>query len=141
MNFLYKKSTYKYLFWLWAIFILVVALIPKIKAPEIDIEKFGFKIHLDYVAHFIFFFVLATFFFLWKAYEFKKRKTIIILFVLLSILYAIGTEMLQLFLPDRTFNIMDLTLNISGILSAMLLIYIFKKNFLNNYKKHFAEIH
>ncbi|MEA3496203.1 MAG: VanZ family protein, partial [Bacteroidota bacterium] len=122
MNFLYKKSTYKYLFWLWVVFILVVTLIPKIKAPEIDIEKFGFKIHLDYVVHFIFFFVLTTFFFLWKAHEFKKRKSIIILFVFLSILYATVTEMLHLFLPNRTFNILDLILNISGILSAMLLI-------------------
>ena len=76
-------------------------------------------------AHFLMFFILVVI--VWFAYLFSIDM--IMLIKLLA--FAIIMEIIQLPLPYRVFDIMDMTMNVIGVLTAYLLLKILKNMFLN----------
>jgi len=116
----------RWLFWGWLIVVLILNVVPL--GNETNRGLSGnkiFKFRLDYVVHSLTFLVFAWIWVLGKikdvcwfeSYEVLKFGGII--FIL-----AVGIELLQIFVPYRTFNPMDMMANLFGAILAMICIFV-----------------
>ena len=83
---------------------------------------------LDKVVHFILFFIQSIF--ITKTiYEYRNRNNRILLIVSIIFLLLLGViiEIQQIYLPYRTFEIMDLISNFVGVFSGSFFIIYFRK--------------
>jgi glycopeptide antibiotics resistance protein len=78
-------------------------------------NTFILEVRLDYLLH-------ALLYFPWLFLAVKATKAGHIIALLYGLLFAAGTEVLQLLLPYRTFNINDLLANVLGLLSGLILV-------------------
>ena len=119
-------SIEKMLFWGWLIVVLVLNVVPL--GNETNRGLSGnkiFQFRMDYVVHSLTFLVFAWIWVLGKiknvcwfeSYEVLKFG--VILFVA-----AMGIELLQIFVPYRTFNPMDMMANLFGAILTLLFIFI-----------------
>jgi VanZ family protein len=107
-----KPRIYFFLFLAWFLIILVLSVIPD-NSPS-HIEAGGIKMRLDYLMHFGVYFPLGFF---------LKKSSLSIryyFFVILLLFVAALPESLQLFVPYRTFNPIDLAFNLLGAVSGYL---------------------
>ncbi len=107
-----KSRIYFFAFLFWFLVILVLSVIPD-NSPA-KIEAGGFQMRLDYLMHFGVYFPLGFF---------LKKSTLSIrhyIFVLLLLVVTAVPETLQLFVPYRTFNPIDLLFNLIGAVSGFL---------------------
>lgn len=109
------------IFVFWLIALLVLSIIPNFSPESIKIENKGF-LRTDYIQHFLVFLVLPIFYF------FSGQRTFLNRFlkshgslIFAGIIYASFTELIQLLVPGRTFNPVDLLLNVSGLITGVLL--------------------
>lgn len=96
----------------WAIFILIICLIPGNKLPEAPFEKIDLVIHLGSYA-----FLSYTILYAWIKTNFPVLfKTLVTTWALIS-LYGLLIEVLQAVLPiHRSFSLMDYLANSCGAL-------------------------
>lgn len=136
-----NKRTLKIIFWLWLVSAIILNLVPFINDISTDINiKTG--IRWDYLFHFGFYFIGIYIFWQWKLRVFyKKRKVFIILFLISWIIFSSFNEYIQQFIPGRSFNPIDLIMNISGVSAASLVSWFMfqsklrKAYFFGRYKK------
>ena len=107
-----KPKVYFFLFLIWFLIILVLAVIPD-NSPS-HIEAGGVKMRLDYLLHFGVYFPLGFFL--------KKSSLSIRYYFLVILLLFVATlpESLQIFIPYRAFNLIDLLFNLLGAISGYL---------------------
>jgi VanZ family protein len=90
----------------------------------------------DYLEHFVAYFAFGSLYILWRGsaeYTIRGRELILLFVVTCS--FSILTEALQLLIPGRTFNPVDIFYNLAGVLSSIIIVYIyFIRHFLR--KKH-----
>jgi VanZ family protein len=91
----------------------MVSSIPHLPTPGFKV--FDSSIRLDYLIHFLVYFILSLFFMLWKinndpGLEFRK----ILLYVVLGLSFAFMAEIYQKLIPGRAFNIIDFMYNSIG---------------------------
>lgn len=103
-------------FWLWLAIVLFISLVPQ-SHKIINTEANSF-FRLDYSIHFFIYFSLSVLFALWRI---KASKTEIFWFITLGIAVCSFTEILQIYIPGRTFNKFDLLFNIIGITTGIVL--------------------
>ena len=84
---------------------------------------------LDKVVHFILFFIQSILI-TNTLYEYSDRNNRIILIasIILLLLFGLIIEIQQIYLPYRTFEIMDLIANFLGVLSGSFVVIYFRKN-------------
>lgn len=92
--------------------ILIAVLLPGSSLP--DVSSFG----LDKIIHFILFFSWA----IAVRYDFSTLKKIIVL--VLGILFSFLTEILQLFVEDRSYDLYDMIADSLGLVMALILSYL-----------------
>ncbi|MEA1887445.1 MAG: VanZ family protein [Bacteroidota bacterium] len=97
---------------LWVILIITLALLPELPVPRIGGKPI--PIRLDYPVHFIEHILLAILAII-SFVKYKSEQQTILITLLFLILFAIFAEMLQIFIPFRSFELQDLGLNIAGI--------------------------
>jgi VanZ family protein len=116
----------KWLFWGWLLVVLVLNVVPL--ENETNRSLSGNKIYqfrMDYVVHSLTFLVFAWIWVLgkiknvcwFKSYEVLKFGGIVFI-------SALGLELLQIIIPYRTFNPMDMMANLIGAILTMLCIFI-----------------
>ena len=116
----------RWLLWGWLILVLVLNVVPL--GNETNRGLSGnkiFQFRLDYVVHSLTFLVFAWIWVLGKikdvcwfeSYEVLKFGGIVFV-------SAMGVELIQIFVPYRTFNPMDMMANIFGAILTMLFIFI-----------------
>jgi len=118
----YKVFTYpkivllsKYIFVILLVIIATIAFLPNYdKLPEI-VSISGI------INHFVAFFVLA--FFLDNGYNLKVKNAFLLLFI-----YGFFIEFVQYFLPNRCFELLDLVVDSSGILSFYVIKFFLTQN-------------
>ena len=93
---------------------MVLSMIPTPSAPQIE-EKIEFR--LDYIEHFMVFIPLG---FIWVA----RRKSLMITLIVLLVAGAVP-EIVQIAVPYRRFNPIDLTINMLGTATGYLFGYIY----------------
>lgn len=106
---------YRFLFWLCVVVIFILAIMP-LKMPQFN-ASFG-----DKVNHIVAFLVL--FFLLDKSYNFKILMRCCIL-----IGYGLFIEIVQSFLPYRTFSLLDLCADGIGLILGLCVKKILLKNY------------
>ena len=84
---------------------------------------------LDKVVHFILFFIQSILI-TNTLYEYSDRNNRIILIesIIFLLLFGLIIEIQQIYLPYRTFEIMDLIANFLGVLSGSFVVIYFRKN-------------
>ena len=84
---------------------------------------------MDKVVHFILFFIQSILI-TNTLYEYSDRnnRIILILSIILLILFGLIIEIQQIYLPYRTFEIMDLIANFVGVLFGSFVVIYFRKN-------------
>ena len=84
---------------------------------------------LDKVVHFILFFIQSILI-TNTLYEYSDRnnRIILILSIILLLLFGLIIEIQQIYLPYRTFEIMDLIANFVGVLFGSFVVIYFRKN-------------
>lgn len=81
----------------------------------------GIRIHTDYFTHVLLFVVIVIVIDLLRV---KLNPTLVFLAMLCA---AVIAEMVQLYIPKRTFNYWDLVSNIAGVIIGEILVWIWKK--------------
>jgi len=116
----------KWLFWGWLIIVVVFNVIPL--GNETNRSLSGNKIYqfrLDYVVHSLTFLVFAW---IWVLGKIKNvcwfEGNEVLKFGGIVFVFAMGLELLQIFIPYRTFNPMDMIANLFGAILSMLFILI-----------------
>ncbi|MBR9999833.1 MAG: VanZ family protein [Cyclobacteriaceae bacterium] len=123
--------TYLNLFAFWSFLMLLFMLVPfnDLKpVPRFDFELMDKMVHI---------FIFGTHSFLMAGYLKKEQKITDLTtgffpaIIILSFLYGFLIEILQYFIPERSFEIFDLIANFIGILLGTLIFYL-KFNFFTN---------
>ena len=115
----------KWLFWGWLIVVLVLNVVPLGNEINRDLTAKRFIFRLDYVVHSLTFLAFA-----W-VWVFGKVKNVcwyesyeVLKFGGIVFVSAVGVELLQIFIPYRTFNPLDMMANLIGAILTMLCIFI-----------------
>jgi FtsH-binding integral membrane protein len=102
-------------FWLWVAMIAYFTFTPHSPKLRLDIKEQSFR--LDYLFHFIVYFGLTVLYFLWKSDKnFKIKTKFLLYFIFTAILFSGISEILQHYIPDRSFNPIDFYSNTAGII-------------------------
>ncbi|MFC1732624.1 VanZ family protein [candidate division KSB1 bacterium] len=120
-----NKKLLKILFWFWFILIITIAFIPNLTSGGRDRSiQWGFEIRLDYIAHFLLYFIFAFLFICWKVDKNWKVDTWLLLgFIFGGLILGIVDEFHQKIIPGRTFNPKDMMYNTLGLAVGVILCY------------------
>ena len=135
LKYYHKKYIWLTGFILWTLFILLVSVIPD--TTEI-IQQSTENFRWDYLEHFLAYFAFGTLYILWRGdrdFSIKGVELAVLFAVVCS--FSFLTEYMQLLIPGRAFNIIDVVYNLAGVLGSILIIYFY---FVRYYlrKKHSA---
>ncbi|NJO89283.1 MAG: VanZ family protein [Chloroflexia bacterium] len=122
-----KKSYFSVIFLGYLIFLTIYSIIPSASMSE-KYGIAGFELRLDYWLHLGAYFGVAFLFLLWQFNTLVDQRILVIGLSWLGCeLFAYTTELIQLLVPGRTYNIYDFVANTSGIAIAYLFFLVFKK--------------
>lgn len=129
------KLNRNYIFWTIVFYLWIAALLifttisfsPQMKEQN----EGGFR--FDYLEHFILYAAIPVIYFLAKGAYIERLIKSPRYIILLGILFSTITEVQQYFIPSRSFNPIDLLLNLLGFASGLILaILLFKKKKIAN---------
>ncbi len=119
---------YRIVFWTGYIAVLITAFLPiSLRVDKIRFGPDAFAIRSDHLLHFAVYLLICLFYLLGARRGLKLfyvnplRK-----FITLILLLAIITELAQLWVPSRAFNVFDGVANVTGVLVGWLVIRIGK---------------
>ena len=119
----------RWLFWGWLIVVLVLNVVPL--GNETNRGLSGnkiFQFRLDYVVHSLTFLVFAWIWVLGKINKVCWFESYVILkFGGIVFVSAVGIELLQIFIPYRTFNPMDMMANLFGAILTILCMFVSRR--------------
>jgi len=103
---------------IWVILVIVLAIIPDLPVPMIGGKPIPLR--LDYPVHFLEHLLLAFLAMVsFISAPAQKRNISLVLYAL--IIFALVVEVIQVFLPFRSFELKDLGMNIAGILTGTII--------------------
>jgi VanZ family protein len=119
-----RNRIYQYIFWLGYFAVLVTTFIPV--SGELNKRIIGTEalhIRLDHLLHLLVYFLISMFYLfgMRNGFTLFKRNSLLI-FIMLILFLATITEVIQLWVPARTFNPMDLIANIIGLTAGIAVI-------------------
>lgn len=120
MDAMHKQRLWGAALLIWGFIVLILTIIPG--EAMVQPAGHGTRFRWDYAEHFAAYFLLALFYYLWRrnSYHFQIKRDFRILIVA-GLIAAAGTEVLQLIVPNRTFNPVDMGFNALGIAAVALL--------------------
>jgi VanZ family protein len=122
-----RKITGGIIFWLWVAGILFLSLTPQAQNGQTNGESS--PIRIDYLQHFIAYFILAVLFYIWKSNnKYQLRNALVVIFLAGGLAFAGISEVLQIYLSSRTCNPVDFIFNALGILTGIVLSYLLIPN-------------
>lgn len=123
LKFYYRKSIWLILFIFWTLLIISTSMIPY-SGVSGEPGSSGFR--WDYLEHFLAYFAFGSLYILWRSdRNFTIRKLELALLFTLATCFSILTEYIQIFIPGRAFNYIDVLYNLAGVISSILLIYFY----------------
>ncbi len=116
-----KQLVYRIIFWLGYLVVLITTFVPirKISLDKIFLGPEAFSIRLDHLLHFSVYFLICLYYLagqlkrvsLFSVNPFQK-------FVILILILAVTTELIQLWVPGRAFNVFDMLSNVIGLVAG-----------------------
>ena len=116
-----RKKIFGFCFWSLFLLIIVLSIIPS-SSDVLKSDK-DYGVRLDYAIHFTIYFLLVVFYALWRVDKQPGRLTTNILLIIIALVYAAANEFLQLYVPSRSFNPVDMIFNIAGVLLGIFVNY------------------
>ena len=118
------QRKYRYIFWIGYLSVLVTTLLPVTgELNKIHIGPEVFYIRLDHLLHLLVYFLICMYYLFGVLKGFSLfEKNSLQRFVVLIFLLAVVTEVVQLWVPERTFNLFDLVSNIAGLFFGVVVI-------------------
>jgi VanZ family protein len=116
------QQLYKIIFWAGCISAFLISLLPV--GGNLTKTKIGL-IRLDYLFHFTAYLLICLYFMFGRKIGyvlFEKRPLLKLSFILC--LQAAVTEFVQLWVPNRTFNMIDLFANMTGVAVGLIVVKI-----------------
>lgn len=113
-----KKLNRIFLF-IWIGIVTFLSVTPNTPNSSVKVRSLEFRI--DYLEHFIVYFILGFLLFIAFPESFKKGMVLFGTAILLLVLFSAVTEFIQYFIPGRTYNPVDLILNSAGSIFGVLL--------------------
>jgi VanZ family protein len=115
------QKLYRYLFWIGYFAVFIFAFIPI--AGSLSKVKLGpesFHIRLDQLLHFVVYFLICMYYLAGQQRGFSLfSENPLTKFILLLLLLAIVTELAQLWVPERAFNVFDMVANVGGVIIGL----------------------
>ncbi|MDF1548280.1 MAG: VanZ family protein [Bacteroidales bacterium] len=132
------KKYFGYIFWSYILLMLVLTVVPW--STHVKLGFWIFKFRLDYWLHLGAYFGLAFLFILWQLNEFlDKHFYELFRSFAFCIAFAFGTELIQLFIPVRSFSLKDFVAGSAGVTFAFA-IFILNKGWLKNSKLRLINV-
>ncbi len=120
------KPFFKVFFWLWLLFILVISSVPNLPDLKLNIDES--IIRIDYAIHFIEYFLLVSFFLIWRINKnLNPTITIILLTLLIGMATGFADEFHQKIITGRTFNPIDMLSNFLGVIAGVATVTLYLK--------------
>ena len=123
------QPLYKLIFWLEYIAVLITAFLAlPWQLDKIRVGTLDFHIRLDHLLHLLVYFLICIYFYAGQKNGlvlFRQRaltKFLILIFILATV-----TEVVQLWVPSRSFNPMDWITNISGVIIGLVVMYLLSR--------------
>lgn len=104
---------------------MIMTIIPLkgVSLNKITIGLDVFRIRLDFLLHFIVYFLICLYYLAgWKNGVSLFAANSLFKFILLVLFLAIVTELVQLWVPERAFNVFDLVSNIGGVIVGLVIV-------------------
>ena len=123
LRFYHMKYIWLTGFILWTLFITVLSVMPYSRE---FIEQNSRILKWDSLQHFLAYFAMGTFYIMWRgdrSYSIKWGELAVIFAVACS--FSFFTEYVQLIIPGRNFNIIDMIYNLAGVLGSILIVYFY----------------
>ena len=118
----------RWLFWGWLIVVLVLNVVPLGNELNQGLTTKRFVFRLDYVVHSLTFLVFAW---IWVFGKIKNvcwfESNEVLKFGGIVFVSAMGIELLQIFVPYRTFNPIDMIANLFGAILTLLCIFVSRR--------------
>ena len=111
------RTIYRTIFWLGYTTVLAASFITlKNDLHKITFDVISFQFHLDQVLHTVVYFLICMYFLVGNHFGLTLFKDNSIKWFLLVVLFlATFTEVVQLFVPSRAFNVFDMLSNVVGV--------------------------
>lgn len=123
------EKLYKLIFWIGYVAVLITALLTlPWDLDKIKVGTVHFNIRLDHLLHLLVYFLICMYFYLGQRYDLilfryhALRKFLILVFILATV-----TEVVQLWVPYRSFNPLDWVSNVSGVILGLIVLYSFRR--------------
>lgn len=129
------KLKRNYIFWTIVFYLWIAALIVFTSisfSPQMKEQNEG-GFRFDYLEHFILYAAIPVIYLLAKGACIERLIKSPRIIILLGFLFSLITEVQQYFIPSRSFNPIDLLLNLLGFASGLIIVVlIFKKKMIEN---------
>jgi VanZ family protein len=124
-----NQRFYKLLFWIGYFAVLITAFLAlPWQLDKIKVGTLDFHIRLDHLLHLLVYFIICMYFFAGQRYGLVLfRSHALGIFLFFIILLATVTEVVQLWVPSRSFNPMDWVSNVSGVIIGLIVMYFLRK--------------
>lgn len=120
------KPFFKVFFWIWLLFILVISSIPKLPAIKLNFDES--IIRIDYAIHFVGYFLLVSFFLLWRIkIDLNPTIMIIVLTLIIGMVTGFIDEFHQKIIIGRSYNPKDMLSNFIGVLAGVIIVTFYLK--------------
>jgi len=112
-----QQRIYRYIFWTGYVTVLIATLLPvKGELNKINICPDAFHIRLDHLLHLLVYFLICMYYLFGLRKDLSLfEKNTLIKFILLILFLGIVTEIVQLWIPERAFNVFDMVSNVAGL--------------------------
>lgn len=112
-----QHSLYRSVFWIGYFAVLITTFIPLAgELNKIDIGPDAFHIRLDHLLHVLVYFLICMYYLIGARKGISLfEKNAFLKFVLLILVLATVTEVIQLWVPERAFNPVDWIANVAGM--------------------------
>ena len=138
LNFYNMKKIWLILFIIWTLLIILLSVMPYSKEV---VSKNGSSFRWDYLEHFFAYFAFANLYILWRIdRNFSIRKLELYLMFVVIISFSLLTEYIQLLVPGRIFNYIDVAYNFVGVLGSFLIVYVYLIRYYMRRKHSVIEI-
>lgn len=118
------QKLFRYIFWTSYLTVLITAFLPV--TGSLDKIKLGpgsFQIRLDHLLHLTAYFLICMYYLIGQCKGLTLfNKDSLRKFIILMLLLGTVTEIIQLWIPSRAFNVFDLLANVSGLLIGLVVI-------------------
>lgn len=113
----HKKVIWFSLFIIWTLLIIYMSVRPG--SNELLNNHF-FEIRMDYLLHFLAYFAFGLLYVLWRANrQFEIKSIELAILTATAISFSILIEYIQLLIPGRFFNVVDMIYNFSGVICGV----------------------